>query len=96
VAGAHVVNIGKADFRARRRSVEALRGRLDEYARFGAGDPIGHRGGRLIWQLADVDELLVAWQRITWEETARDYEKRLLRRFADLHAGRRPFANLTG
>jgi hypothetical protein len=37
VADAHVVYIGKAD---------ALRPRLRQYARFGAGEPVGHWGGR--------------------------------------------------
>jgi hypothetical protein len=87
VAGAHVIYIGKAD---------ALRRRLAQFGRFGAGQPVGHRGGRLIWQLADVDDLLVAWHEITWGETARDYERRLLAAFAEMHDGRRPFANLTG
>lgn len=96
VAGAGAVYIGEADFRKRRREVEALRDRLGEFGRFGAGEAIAHWGGRLIWQLGDVDEFLVAWHPITWEEKARDYEKRLLARFAELHDGRRPFANLTG
>ena len=60
------------------------------------GEPGGHRGGRLIWQLADADRLLVAWQAVTWDETARDYERRLLTRFAELHHGCRPFADLSG
>jgi hypothetical protein len=38
----------------------------------------------------------VAWHAISWKELARDYEKRLLARFADLNEGARPFANLTG
>jgi len=96
VPGAHVVYIGKAAFRRRRKLIEALRERLGEFARFGAGEAIGHKGGRLIWQLADSDELLVAWQEVTWGEDARGYEKRLLCRFGALHGGRRPFANLTG
>ena len=87
VPGAHAVYIGKAD-KARRR--------LKQFARFGAGDPIGHWGGRYIWQLADSDELLVAWHAIDWDEVARAYEKRLLAHFGDLDEGRRPFANLTG
>lgn len=58
--------------------------------------PIGHWGGRYIWQLADADELLVAWHPISWDEAAREYERRLLAHFGDLDEGRRPFANLTG
>jgi hypothetical protein len=68
--------------------------RLSQFGRFGAGEPVGHRGGRLTWQLADADKLLVAW-----DEAARDYERRLLVAFAEQHDGRRPFANahrLTG
>ncbi len=87
VAGAHVVYIGKADVADRR---------LKQFARFGAGEPVGHWGGRYIWQLSDSDQLLVAWHAISWTEQARGYEKRLLARFAELHGGVRPFANLTG
>jgi hypothetical protein len=87
VDGAHVVYIGKAD---------VLRRRLSQFGRFGAGEPVGHRGGRLIWQLADADTLLVGWHAITWDEAARDFERRLLAAFAEQHDGRRPFANLTG
>jgi hypothetical protein len=83
----HVVYIGKAN-RTRRR--------LRQYARFGDGEPVGHWGGRYIWQLADVDTLLVAWHPITWTEAARDYERRLLAHFGVMTDGRRPFANLTG
>ncbi len=87
VTGAHVVYIGKATVGLRR---------LKAYARFGAGEPVAHWGGRYIWQLADSDELLVAWHEISWQESARAYEKRLLAHFAGLHHGRRPFANLAG
>jgi hypothetical protein len=87
VSDAHVVYVGKADVAARR---------LKQFARFGAGEPVGHWGGRYTWQLADSNELLVAWHAISWEELARDYEKRLLARFAEQHEGARPFANLTG
>jgi hypothetical protein len=68
----------------------------DPVGQFGDGEPLGHRGGRLIWQLADADTLLVAWHAITWDEAARDFERRLLAAFAEQHDGRRPFANLTG
>jgi hypothetical protein len=84
VDGAGVVYIGKAN-NARRR--------LKQFAFFGAGKPIGHRGGRLIWQLPDVDELLVAWHSIGWDESARGYEQRLLSDFKRA-VGERPFANL--
>jgi hypothetical protein len=82
-----VVYIGKADVASRR---------LTQFARFGAGDKMGHWGGRYIWQLADSADLLVTWHEIAWDELAREYEKRLLARFAELNSGARPFANLTG
>lgn len=87
VSGSQVVYIGKADVAKRR---------LKDFAAFGAGRPVGHKGGRYIWQLADADDLLVAWHPISGTEVARDYEKRLLAQFAELHDGARPFANLTG
>ena len=86
VDGAHTINIGKAD---------VGRPRLKSYARFGAGEPVAHWGGRYIWQLVESPELLVAWHEIDWDETAREYESRLLARFRGLHDGRLPFANLT-
>jgi len=86
VAHAHALYIGKAN---------ALRARLRQYARFGAGERVGHWGGRYIWQLADVGELVVAWRAIASGDT-REYERQLLERFAALYDGRRPFANLTG
>jgi hypothetical protein len=87
VSGAHVIYVGKANVANRR---------LAEFARFGAGVPIGHWGGRYIWQLADSSDSLIAWHPISWGEPARDYEKRVLAHFCDLHGGLRPFANLAG
>lgn len=87
VPGAHAVYIGKADVANRR---------LKQFARFGAGEPVGHWGGRYTWQLADSARLLVAWHAISWPEMARDYEKRLLAAFGAMYRGARPFANRTG
>ena len=82
--GAEVLYIGKSN---------ALRRRLKEYASFGAGSPIGHWGGRYIWQLSDSDELLVAWKACGEDETPDYLEAQLLGRFKRIH-GRLPFANI--
>ena len=67
-----------------------LRRRIDELVRFGRGEPIGHWGGRVLWQIADHDELVVAWQ-IAEDPVGR--EAALLTAFREQH-GRLPFANL--
>ena len=85
VPKANVMYIGKANSASER---------LATFASFGAGRKAGHKGGRYIWQLADSGKLLVAWRAIDWDETARDYEKRLIALFRKQHDGARPFANL--
>jgi hypothetical protein len=80
-----VVYIGKGD---------NIQRRLKQYADFGSGKPIGHWGGRYIWQLADSERLLVAWMPCSSGETAAMMEARLLRRFKDEHDGHLPFANI--
>jgi hypothetical protein len=82
VGGAQVIYIGKAD---------QLRRRLRQFAQFGAGKPIGHWGGRLIWQLAGSTELLVAW-RETLGEVPNEVESRMLAEFRAAY-GKPPFAN---
>jgi hypothetical protein len=82
VDGAEVVYIGKAD---------NLRRRLREYMRFGKGEPVGHWGGRLIWQLKDSDELLVAWAE-TPGRIPREVEAEMISAFREAF-GKPPFAN---
>lgn len=82
VGGAEVVYIGKAD---------NLRRRLRQFAQFGAGKPIGHWGGRLIWQLARSKELLVAW-RETPGHVPKEVEATMLAKFRAAY-GQPPFAN---
>jgi hypothetical protein len=79
-----VVYLGKGD---------NLKRRLREYARFGAGAPIGHWGGRYIWQLTDSTELLVGWKECGEGHTAAGLESELLQLFIEKHGGL-PFANL--
>lgn len=82
VDDAEIIYIGKAD---------NLRRRLREYVRFGRGEPIGHWGGRLIWQLEDSADLLVAW-RETPGRVPRDVETQMISAFRAVF-GKPPFAN---
>jgi hypothetical protein len=84
VPSCQVVYIGKGD---------NLQRRLTQYARFGAGEPIGHWGGRYIWQLEDSAELLVAWKRCSEGQTAAGLEREILGQFKQVH-GCLPFANI--
>lgn len=92
IDGAEVLYLGKAD-RSEGTS-RGLRARLTEYARFGAGDPIGHTGGKAIWHLVDRDELYVAWRVTADGDSAEAVETALLTAFLNDHRDRLPFANM--
>jgi hypothetical protein len=79
-----VLYVGKGD---------VLRRRVKQYASFGAGRPIGHWGGRYIWQLSDSHGLLVAWKACGADETPGYLEAQLASRFKQIY-GRLPFANI--
>ncbi|GAA1945203.1 GIY-YIG nuclease family protein [Agromyces allii] len=85
VPAASVIYIGKAT---------NLRRRLSEYRRHGAGQLVGHWGGRMIWQLADSADLRVSW-RETPDVDPESVESGLLADFAAEH-GTLPFANRKG
>jgi hypothetical protein len=76
-----VLYIGKGD---------RLQRRLAQLLRFGAGEPIGHWGGRYLWQLEDAEQLLIAWRS---DPDPLGAEGDLLRDFS-AQFGALPFANL--
>jgi hypothetical protein len=84
VAATQTVYIGKAG--------TSLAERLKAYRSFGHGRPAGHWGGRMIWQLADRQQLLACWTTIADDDPAHE-ESRLIAAFRDVY-GDRPFANL--
>jgi hypothetical protein len=87
VNSADIVYIGKAGGPGLKSS---LRGRLQQYMRFGAGsNTAGHRGGCYIWQLRNSGVLTVCWKS---EDEPRAAEAAMIAAFAAQH-GQRPFAN---
>ncbi|QCB96184.1 hypothetical protein E5206_03965 [Arthrobacter sp. PAMC25564] len=90
VDGAEVLYIGKAG--AGKTGKRGLRKRIQEFADFGRGAPVGHWGGRLIWQLAESQSLVIAWKVLPGSEVDAA-EARCHAKFIQRH-DRLPFANL--
>jgi len=89
--GAQCVYIGKAGVGSN--GDRHLQQRIKEFRRYGDGFPVGHQGGRRIWQLADAVELIISWL-VTADQDPDDVEGALLRAFVAEH-GRRPIGNRT-
>lgn len=81
--GTPILYVGKAD---------SLRARIRALVRFAAGEPVGHWGGRYLWQVEGSQTFLVGWRE---GDDPRELERQLLADFA-AHFGGLPFANLVG
>jgi len=71
-------------------TARTLKKRVDEYMRFGKGKRVGHRGGRLIWQLENHRDLIICFR---VDDNPRALESVLLEKFKRNY-GSLPFANL--
>ena len=83
-----IVYIGQAGGNG---SKSTLQKRIRSYLKFGSGQPVGHWGGRYIWQLKDYRDLLIAWK--VTEEDPSMIESTMIEKFRQNY-GNRPFANL--
>lgn len=90
VEDADVLYIGKAG--PGTAGKRGLRKRIQEFADFGGGKPVGHWGGRLLWQLSEAQSLVIAWKEVAAAEV-NSAEAAYHAAFFSLH-GRLPFANL--
>jgi len=88
VSNEPIIYIGQAGGKS---SSATLFSRLKQYFNFGLGKPVGHWGGRYIWQLNKSNELIVAWK-VTSEDSDL-VETDLILEFKEKY-GKRPFANL--
>ena len=90
VSNGVVLYVGKASGG----STATLRSRIKQFIQFGSGKPVGHYGGRYIWQIEGAEKLQVCWKP-TPDQDPRAVEKALLASF-ETACGRLPFANLQG
>lgn len=84
-----VIYIGQAGGNG---SGATLKKRIHQYVRFGQGVPVGHWGGRYIWQLKNSNNLLVCWKPVLTQDP-RNFEAKLIQDFL-VQYGKMPFANL--
>lgn len=84
-----ILYIGKAGSET---GTATIHSRLKQYFQFGEGKPVGHWGGRYIWQLANADNLIICWLELPNGIPAK-IETALIKEFSHYY-GQRPFANL--
>ena len=83
IVGTKVLYVGKGD---------QLQRRIRQLTQFANGEPVGHWGGRLLWQLDGHESFEVAWL-VTPSERPANVEVELITDFVE-QFGRLPFANL--
>jgi hypothetical protein len=90
-----VIYIGQAGgIRCGRWSDNTLKSRVRSYMRFGVGKPVGHYGGRYIWQIKNSGSLLVCWKPLTGKiRDPMEAEHEMIKSFHEMY-GKIPFANL--
>lgn len=71
-----------------------LNKRMKQFMKFGQGQPVGHWGGRLIWQIKDNKKLKICWKSLP-NDDPREFEKELIQQFEN-HYSKKPFANISG
>lgn len=77
VGGTPVLYIGKAGDSTGKAT---LRSRLNQYLKFGAGHPVGHWGGKYIWQIVGSGSFIVCWKP-TPNPIPREVEHQLIEQF---------------
>lgn len=90
IEDADVLYLGKAGPGSK--GNRGLRRQIQEFVDFGKGKPPGHWDGRLIWQLADSQSLVIAWKELPAAEVnlaEANYHADFRVQFGGL-----PFANL--
>ncbi len=87
VLGTPVIYIGKSDGK------KGLQRRLKDFLNFGAGQPVGHWGGRYTWQVENSEQFVIAWKLTRSGQTGRDMEVEFFNEFEQAY-GRLPFANI--
>ena len=90
VDGADILYLGKAGPGSK--GNRGLRRQIQEFVDFGKGKPPGHWDGRLIWQLAGANKLIVAWKEHPVEQLAAAEAAHHAAFVTDY--GRLPYANL--
>jgi hypothetical protein len=90
VDAAAVLYLGKAGPGSK--GNRGLRRQIQEFLDFGQGKPPGHWDGRLVWQLKDTGQLLIAWKELP-AEALNKAEAAYHTAFIEEY-GKLPFANL--